>query len=114
MKTNNNLNKIDPWTAVHFFGCMAIVMVTFAIIYFNIGLTSWCLRYSFFTGVICGGIWELFDSVYENIHHRLTTTQTRFWDTILDPRGGSWLDFVFDTVGAGAGVLVLYGIMRLL
>ncbi|MBC8491843.1 MAG: hypothetical protein H8D42_04715 [Candidatus Marinimicrobia bacterium] len=109
MKAKSTLNQIDGWSNLHFFGCAMLA----------IWIANFCLwrdfepiamyLYSFVIAFVLGVIWEWLGDKYKHIRPSLTPERQKFWDTIFDPRGFSWLDCVFDGGGAllGSGIVYL-------
>ena len=107
MKTNSTLNQIDKWSSIHFFGCMMLAIVTADVCLWRHFDPAAMFRYSAVFAIVLGVIWEWLDDNYKHIRPDLTKKQQKFWDTIFDPRGFSWLDCVFDGGGSLAGAAVI-------
>lgn len=100
--TKSTLNQFDYWSLVHYSGCIALVLL-----FYDCGINlilaanlSWWL----------GLFWEILDEIYYFSRSELSSEKQNLLDRILDPRGGSWLDFLCDVAGAFSG----FGIIKLI
>jgi hypothetical protein len=89
MKTKNEVNSLDIWSGIHFFGSYFLGSIFFALF----GLRGLLIAF------LMGLLWEIADGIWKIISTDYELSEPHKFDNIFDRRGFSWLDLVLDFNG---------------
>lgn len=96
MRTKSNVNSVDTWSWVHFFGSAFLV--------FAFRETGAYMFGSVLFTIMAGILQEIFDEIRKVTCH---AGKINLWDKFFDRRGASWLDLMFDTGGVALSVGII-------